>query len=165
MPVANYAADEAGYEVRAGLPEFEIPSAMYTERTFFKSRAFIAHALRFPITGFEKEMTALYLVRDNGCPQLLLRAICASIEVVWRSRKSPNPDEQSRLGEEGRRVSRGALSPLKQRVDELLCILGEHDTESAEWLRLQLNGSENTSMATHEGQLFEIVQQRTTRAA
>jgi len=135
-------ADEAGYEVRLGTIESLIPSRLYSERTYFKSRSFIAHALRSTISGFEQDLAALY----TGRPVLLIRAIWTGIMVIRRSEKTQcgGVDGQERGEEEeaGRRVSAGALIPLRRQMDCLVEVLAGLDEGAARGLGVMLREPE-----------------------
>lgn len=126
---------------------------MYAERAFFQSRAFVTHALKYPIRGFESEIGALYLTQDLGCPRLLERAICDAIEVIRRSEKGADGEKQAVPAAE-RTVSLGALSPLRQRAEDLLEMLEGrlNDKAGAEWLRAQ--SSRGDKRAPQQGELF-----------
>jgi len=147
--------DEAGYEVRSGLAEFEVPAAMYSERAYFQSRAFITHALNHPVRGLEREISKIYLTQDKDSPRLLERAICDAIEVIRRSEKSADGEGQE-AKTAGRRVSLGALSPLRQRAEDLLVVLqgkGYDSRVGVEWLKQKLHAKDTGAL--REGELFE----------
>lgn len=123
--------NEAGFEVRAGAVEARIPSALYSERTYFRSRSFIKHALDFPIRGFEDVVDVLYKPSDRGA-NLLLRAIWSAAIVLERSRRV---SEQGETTEEGRTVSKGALIPLRREILALVAILDEQTQQLlTEWI-------------------------------
>jgi ubiquitin-conjugating enzyme E2 O len=103
--------NEAGFEVRAGLADATVPSALYSERTYFRSRAFITHALTNDVSGFDDVVQWLYINREAGAPKLLDRAIAAAKEVL------DNGDAVKRGGLS--RISRGALVMLKRELQVL----------------------------------------------
>ncbi|KAL2357372.1 hypothetical protein BJ546DRAFT_1074578 [Cryomyces antarcticus] len=110
--------NEAGYEPRYGLPEFAIPSALYTERTYIRTRAFLVQALDSSSHGFDHEMIWLY----RGAPRLLERAIEAAKAIVARSEREVGGggDEQNREARDGLKViSKGALVPLKRTIGKM----------------------------------------------
>lgn len=112
-----FCTDEAGYDVRHNTPESAIPSALYTERAYFRSRAFIAHALRYdpePISGL---LMNLYLAIDPGYPQLLQKALTAAREIVANSEGAGEEEEGLRDGL--RKVSKGAVIALKRQIEAM----------------------------------------------
>lgn len=109
--VAKPYYNEAGYEARIGSLEYQIPSALYSERVFLRSRAFIDHALRHGVKGFEDDIFSLYVAG----PRLLVRAIYAAIDTVKTSRSREAPQATS-----VRRVSIGALPPLIRQIESLI---------------------------------------------
>ncbi|KAI1518711.1 Ubiquitin-conjugating enzyme [Pyrenophora tritici-repentis] len=107
--------NEAGYDVHRSAPETKLSSALYTERAYFRARAFIIHALTHDVAPFNEELTYLYRSTEDGAPRLLDKAIQAAKEIVERS---------SDVGEEGERdgltrVSKGALVILKRHLKDL----------------------------------------------
>jgi ubiquitin-conjugating enzyme E2 O len=106
--------NEAGFDVHRQTPETRLSSALYTERAYFRARAFITHALTNDIQPFEQELKELYLSQRPGAPQLLAKAISSAKEVIARSEKD---DGEERDGL--KRISRGALVPLKRQVEKL----------------------------------------------
>lgn len=108
--------NEAGYEARVGSLEYQIPSALYSERVFLRSRAFIEHALRHKVSGFENDIISLYMTG----PCLLVRAIKAAIDTIESSRLRQSPSSTS-----DRRVSIGALHPLIRQIESLISFVPE----------------------------------------
>jgi ubiquitin-conjugating enzyme E2 O len=106
--------NEAGYDVHREAPETKLSSALYSERAYFRARAFITHALTNTIEPFTEELKYLYLSDKPGAPQLLAKAITSAKEVVEQSSKD---DGEERDGL--RRISRGALVMLKRQVEKL----------------------------------------------
>jgi ubiquitin-conjugating enzyme E2 O len=100
--------NEAGFEVRAGLADATVPSALYSERTYFRSRAFITHALTNEIGGVDDVIRWLYANQELGAPRLLDRAIAAAKEVL----ESGDAVKRGGLS----RISRGALVMLKREL-------------------------------------------------
>lgn len=143
LQIANvvFCTDEAGFEARVGTAEARVPSAIYSERTYFKSRAFIAHALTFPVAGFEQELQTLYLSTDG--PRLLYRATKDAADVIIRSARKTDATGVAAMHNDGRLVSVGALMPLKRNVDVLLDVLRRQadDTEGAEEVRAMLDSA------------------------
>ncbi|KAI9703074.1 MAG: hypothetical protein M1820_005946 [Bogoriella megaspora] len=114
--------NEAGYSLLATDPTTKPSSALYTERTYFRTRAFIAHALANGVPGFNDVIRFLYTSTERGAPRLLDRAIRLAREVLERS--------EERDGEEGnggaalvrdglRRCSPGARVCLRREVERL----------------------------------------------
>lgn len=110
--------NEAGYDVHREAPETKLSSALYTERAYFRARAFIVHAIANSATvePFRQELEFLYARKDHGAPRLLDKAIAAAREIIERS-------ERGEVGEEERdglrRVSLGAVVMLKRQVARL----------------------------------------------
>ncbi|KAK1919835.1 hypothetical protein P3342_002128 [Pyrenophora teres f. teres] len=107
--------NEAGYDVHRSAPETKLSSALYTERAYFRARAFIVHALTHDVAPFNDELTYLYRSTEEGAPRLLDKAIQAAKEIVERS---------SDVGEEGERdgltrISKGALVILRRQLKDL----------------------------------------------
>lgn len=106
--------NEAGYDVHRQAQETRPSSALYTERSYFRTRAFIVHALTKDIAPFAEELKYLYRSEDEGAPRLLDKAIEASKAVLERSAQD-NDEERDGL----RRISLGATVMLKRQVEKL----------------------------------------------
>ncbi|KAF9728860.1 hypothetical protein PMIN06_002447 [Paraphaeosphaeria minitans] len=106
--------NEAGYDVHRQAQETRPSSALYTERSYFRTRAFIVHALTKDVAPFAEELRYLYRNEDEGAPRLLDKAIEASKAVLERSAQD-NDDERDGL----RRISLGATVMLKRQVEKL----------------------------------------------
>jgi ubiquitin-conjugating enzyme E2 O len=107
--------NEAGYDVHRSAPETKLSSALYTERAYFRARAFIAHALTNDVAPFQHELDYLYRSKEEGAPGLLDRAIEAAKEVIERS-----ANESAEGGRDGlRTMSLGAIVMLKRQVEKL----------------------------------------------
>jgi ubiquitin-conjugating enzyme E2 O len=106
--------NEAGYEVHRSAPETKLSSALYTERAYFRARAFITHALSHPVAPFETEIEYLFRSQADGAPRLLDKAIEAAEDVV---RRSASEVEGERDGL--RTMSLGAVVMLKRQIDKL----------------------------------------------
>lgn len=108
--------NEAGFDIHRTAPETKPASALYTERSYFKARGFIVHALTHleVAAPFEEELKYLYLSSKEGAPMLLYEAIIAAKKVLLRSE---NDDDGERDGLT--RISRGAVMMLKQQVEKL----------------------------------------------
>ncbi|KAK3082301.1 hypothetical protein LTS18_007857 [Coniosporium uncinatum] len=108
--------NEAGYEARAGTEESRVPSALYNERTYFRSRAFITRALTQAVSGFEEEIRWLYVDRKDGAPRLLDRAVELAEGIIQRS----EAEEAAEAAKDGIwRVSKGAVVKLRRQVEDL----------------------------------------------
>lgn len=107
--------NEAGYDVQRAAPETRLSSALYTERAYFRARAFICHALSNTIEPFEKELQFLYKSEDEAAPHLLDKAIEAARDVVERSSSAAEEGERDGL----RTVSLGAVVMLRRQVERL----------------------------------------------
>ncbi|KAI9657181.1 MAG: hypothetical protein M1821_003348 [Bathelium mastoideum] len=124
--------NEAGYETRISDPASALPSALYTERAYFRTRAFIAHALTHPssIDGLADVVDWLYRARggeaEGAAPRLLDRAIALARETVERSGASGDGAGEALLPRDGlRRCSVGAVVLLKRAVARLEALRGE----------------------------------------
>jgi ubiquitin-conjugating enzyme E2 O len=108
--------NEAGYDVHREAPETKLSSALYTERAYFRARAFIVHALTNTpaIDPFKSELEYLYLSFREGAPGLLDKAIAAANEILHKS-EGGGDEERDGL----RRISLGAVVMLKRQVDKL----------------------------------------------
>ncbi|KAF2011036.1 hypothetical protein BU24DRAFT_427241 [Aaosphaeria arxii CBS 175.79] len=107
--------NEAGYDVHRAAPETKLSSALYTERAYFRARAFITHALENNISPFSEEIKYLYLSNKENAPRLLDSAIQASKDILTRSQNSANEEERDGL----RKISLGATVMLKRQLDKL----------------------------------------------
>lgn len=106
--------NEAGYDVHRQAQETKPNSALYTERSYFRTRAFIVHALTKDVAPFADELDYLYRNKSGNAPQLLNKAIEASKMVLERSAKD---DDEERDGL--RKISLGATVMLKRQVEKL----------------------------------------------
>lgn len=107
--------NEAGYDVHRSAPETKLSSALYTERAYFRARAFIHHALTNEVAPFKEELEYLYRSQDDAAPQLLDKAIEAAKDIVDRSASGSEEGERDGL----RKISLGALVMLKRQVEKL----------------------------------------------
>lgn len=107
--------NEAGYDVHRSAPETKLSSALYTERAYFRARAFIHHALTNDVAPFKEVLEYLYRSQADGAPKLLERAIEASNEIVTLSASGSEEGERDGL----RKISLGALVMLKRQVEKL----------------------------------------------
>jgi ubiquitin-conjugating enzyme E2 O len=107
--------NEAGYDVHRSAPETKLSSALYTERAYFRARAFITHALSNEVSPFKHEIEYLYRSQVEGAPRLLDKAIEAAKEVVERSANGSEEDERDGL----RTMSLGAVVMLKRQIGKL----------------------------------------------
>jgi ubiquitin-conjugating enzyme E2 O len=107
--------NEAGYDVHRSAPETKLSSALYTERAYFRARAFITHALSNDVAPFKEELDYLYRSEVEHAPRLLDRAIDAAKEVVERSANGSEEGERDGL----RTMSLGAIVMLKRQVEKL----------------------------------------------
>jgi ubiquitin-conjugating enzyme E2 O len=107
--------NEAGYDVHRSAPETKLSSALYTERAYFRARAFITHALSNEVEPFKQEMDYLYRSQAEDAPRLLDKAIEAANEVVERSANNGEAGERDGL----RTMSLGAVVMLKRQVEKL----------------------------------------------
>lgn len=107
--------NEAGYDVHRQAQETRPNSALYTERSYFRTRAFIAHALTKDVAPFTEELKYLYRDESKDAPKLLEKAIDASKTVLERSAED-NDEERDGL----RRISLGATVMLKRQLEKLM---------------------------------------------
>ncbi|UPX20242.1 (E3-independent) E2 ubiquitin-conjugating enzyme [Ascochyta rabiei] len=107
--------NEAGYDVQRAAPETRLSSALYTERAYFRARAFITHALSNEVAPFTQELQYLYRSDAPDAPRLLDKAIEAANDVVQRSSAAGEAGERDGL----RTVSLGAVVMLKRQVEKL----------------------------------------------
>jgi ubiquitin-conjugating enzyme E2 O len=126
--------NEAGFEVRAGSAESHLPSKLYSERTYFRSRRFITHALQNKVEGFDEVIRWLYLDNNNNTatPQLLRRAINAAKELI---ECNENPMAGRRFPTRGglSSITKGALVMLKRQLSAMEKLVpGQGGTASAE---------------------------------
>ncbi|OAL45514.1 hypothetical protein IQ07DRAFT_591323 [Pyrenochaeta sp. DS3sAY3a] len=108
--------NEAGYDVHRSAPETKLASALYTERAYFRARAFIHHALTQNVEPFTQELEFLYRSDVEGAPKLLDKAIEAAKDIVERTASSTDDDG---LRDGLRTISLGALVMLKRQVESL----------------------------------------------
>lgn len=107
--------DEAGYDIRLGSPETSLPSALYTERAYFRARAFIVHALTTPTHPFVDELRWLYLDQSADAPKLLGKALDEAKAIIEKSERKDEVAERDGL----RRISLGAVVMLRRQVERL----------------------------------------------
>ncbi|KAL1597592.1 hypothetical protein SLS59_007289 [Nothophoma quercina] len=107
--------NEAGYDVQRAAPESRLSSALYTERAYFRARAFINHALSHEVEPFKQELQYLYRSDAPDAPKLLDKAIEAANDVVERSTNAGEEGERDGL----RTISLGAVVMLKRQVEKL----------------------------------------------
>jgi ubiquitin-conjugating enzyme E2 O len=105
--------NEAGFEARAGSEDAKVPSQLYSERTYFRSRAFITHAIRHGVEGFDDVIKWLYTSKDEHAPGLLAKSISAAQELI----QAGDTREDVRAGL--KRMSRGAIIMLQRQLQEL----------------------------------------------
>ncbi|KAF2805031.1 uncharacterized protein BDZ99DRAFT_396801 [Mytilinidion resinicola] len=106
---------EAGYDIHQNTPETSLPSALYTERAYFRARAFITHALTQNVTPFDEELKWLYQDQSPDAPKLLDKAIAAANAIIERSEQKSEGDVQDGLNI----ISLGAVMMLKRQVKRL----------------------------------------------
>ncbi|KAF1972719.1 hypothetical protein BU23DRAFT_554907 [Bimuria novae-zelandiae CBS 107.79] len=106
--------NEAGYDVHRQAQETRPSSALYTERSYFRTRAFIVHALTKDVPPFADELRYLYRDDSEGAPKLLDKAIEAAKAVLERSAQDNN-EERDGL----RKISLGATVMLKRQLEKL----------------------------------------------
>lgn len=107
--------NEAGYDVHREAPETKLNSALYTERAYFRARAFIVHALTHLPAPFSEELKYFYRDGAEGAPRLLDKAIMASREILNQSANGTDEEERDGL----RRISLGATVMLRRQLDKL----------------------------------------------
>jgi ubiquitin-conjugating enzyme E2 O len=107
--------NEAGYDVHRSAPETKLSSALYTERAYFRARAFITHALSNDVAPFSEELNYLYRSEADNAPRFLDKAIDAAKEVVERSANGSEDGERDGL----RTMSLGAVVMLKRQIEKL----------------------------------------------
>lgn len=105
--------NEAGFEARAGSEDAKVPSQLYSERTYFRSRAFITHALRNKVEGFDDILNWLYLSKQLEAPQLLDKSIAAAKELIDAG--ETGVDIRAGL----KKMSRGAIIMLERQLKGL----------------------------------------------
>lgn len=125
--------NEAGYEIRQGTQETQIPSSLYSERTYIKCHNFIITAITHPMEGFGQIIKTLYMVNEQSSPMLLIRAICNSLQALRRNRSSTTDKD----AQPGRCLSMGALVPLRRYIEAMVGLVS--DAETARNLRALLN--------------------------
>jgi ubiquitin-conjugating enzyme E2 O len=107
--------NEAGYDIHREAPETKLNSSLYSERAYFRARAFIVHALTNPVEPFHEELKYLYLGNQENSPRLLEKAIDAAKGVLENSEMDADSGERDGL----RRISKGAVVMLKRQVQRL----------------------------------------------
>ncbi|KAF2429415.1 hypothetical protein EJ08DRAFT_688371 [Tothia fuscella] len=107
--------NEAGFEVRAGLADAAVPSQLYSERTYFRSRGFITHALTNEIGGFADVIQWVYVSEEGEAPRLLDKAVEAAREILEKGMEGRGVVGRGGLS----RMSKGALVMLGREVKAL----------------------------------------------
>jgi ubiquitin-conjugating enzyme E2 O len=110
---------EAGYEARAGLAEAQVPSELYSERTYFRTREFISHAISNGIDGFEDLVDWLYLDKRQNAPLLLNKAIDAAQEIIDADQIMEQIGGRAALRGGLSTISKGAVVMLRRQKDAL----------------------------------------------
>jgi ubiquitin-conjugating enzyme E2 O len=110
---------EAGYEARAGLAEAQVPSQLYSERTYFRTREFITHAISNGVAGFEDLVQWLYLDKRENAPRLLNKAIDAAQEIVDADQIMEQIGGRASLRGGLTTISKGAVVMLRRQKDAL----------------------------------------------
>jgi ubiquitin-conjugating enzyme E2 O len=105
--------NEAGFEARAGSEDAKVPSQLYSERTYFRSRAFITHALSKGVDGFNDLLEWLYYSTKPNAPRLLSRAVDAAKELITAGESG----QDIRAGL--KRMSRGAIIMLERQLKNM----------------------------------------------
>lgn len=116
---------EAGYEARAGLAEAQVPSQLYSERTYFRTREFITHAILKGVDGFDDLINWLYLDRSLNAPLLLNKAIEAAQEVVDADQIMEQIGGRPNLRGGLSIISKGAVVMLRRQKDAMESIKAE----------------------------------------
>ncbi|KAF2634314.1 hypothetical protein P280DRAFT_474726 [Massarina eburnea CBS 473.64] len=106
--------NEAGYDVHRLAPETKLNSSLYTERTYFRARGFIAHALVNLTEPFAEELKWLYTSTEDDAPRLLDKAVEAGREILEKSQQGGD-EERDGL----RKISLGAMVMLRRVVEKL----------------------------------------------
>ncbi|KIW08638.1 uncharacterized protein PV09_00594 [Verruconis gallopava] len=117
--------NEAGFEARAGSEDAKVPSQLYSERTYFRSRAFITYALRNGVDGFDDLLNWLYRSRNAQAPRLLEKAIGAAKELIAAGETA----EDIRAGL--KKMSKGAIIMLERQLKELEMENAKNSSESS----------------------------------
>ncbi|KAI9659225.1 MAG: hypothetical protein M1831_003807 [Alyxoria varia] len=146
--------NEAGFESRIGMEASHVPSQVYSERTFLRSRGFLIHAMRNPVRGFETILQSIYKTTQAGHPMLLVRAIWSSLQTIRRGRRENTSQDPIR------HLSAGAASPLRRHVELLIEILDGDDKVAAATFRQMLNDSGYTPPEGPCGVLSEFSQDK-----
>ncbi|KAE9967333.1 hypothetical protein EG328_008282 [Venturia inaequalis] len=110
---------EAGYEARAGLAEAQVPSQIYSERTYFRTREFITHAISKGVDGFDDLINWLYLDQSRDAPLLLDKAIEAAQEVVDADQIMEQIGGRPSLRGGLSVISKGAVVMLRRQKDAM----------------------------------------------
>lgn len=105
--------NEAGFEARAGSEDAKVPSQLYSERTYFRSRAFITYALRNGVEGFDDLLEWLYHSEKLNAPGLLGKSIEAAKGLI----RAGETGQDIRAGL--KKMSRGAIIMLERQLKEL----------------------------------------------
>ncbi|TLD38387.1 acid-amino acid ligase [Venturia nashicola] len=116
---------EAGYEARAGLEEAQVPSQLYSERTYFRTREFITHAISNGVYGFDDLIDWLYLDKSPNAPLLLNKAIEAAQEVVDADQIMEQIGGRPNLRGGLSVISKGAVIMLRRQKDAMERIKAE----------------------------------------
>jgi ubiquitin-conjugating enzyme E2 O len=117
--------NEAGYDVLAGSADSKHRSEAYSERTYFRSREFIAHAMRHGVGAMNDIVDWLYRSEEPGAPQLLDKALEAVQDVVNRNGEGLN-------GIGGlQRVGKGAVIKFRKELEVLKSLKRTKEEEAA----------------------------------
>jgi ubiquitin-conjugating enzyme E2 O len=119
--------NEAGFEARAGSEDAKIPSQLYSERTYFRTRAFITHAVRNGVPAFDDLIQWLYVSQKESAPKLLEKAVEGAKELM----KAGEGGVDIRAGLS--RMSKGALMMLERQLKDMegLMAVGEGMDQSS----------------------------------
>ena len=115
--------DEAGFDVLVNTPDTAVQSALYNEKVYVLSKAFVQTALKTPPGGLEDVIQHLY-ISENGS-RLLSKVIDDGQRIQSNSENRAggiieDQDPQFEVEWRDKRISAGALVLLKRHLEWLV---------------------------------------------
>ena len=127
---ANHAhTDEAGFDVLIGSAESQVPSAVYSEKVYVMSKAFVKTALSAPPQGLEDVVGWLYLTPSPHGPTLLHRVVEDSRRLLPENMNVASASGETSLAEKPSpsiKLSAGALIVLRRNLASLEDLVTEY---------------------------------------
>lgn len=126
-------ADEAGFEVLIGAAESQVSSALYSEKAYVVSKAFVKTALSDPPQGLGDTIDWLYLRPSPQGPMLLRRVVEDSRRLLPENIEIATSSGETSLAERPgspAKLSAGALILLRRNLAALEVFMKHTEEQS-----------------------------------